>query len=104
MTNTALSLIRTYVPVGVGALVVWLTTLGVELDEATRNGLVVFLTGLGIAAYYTVVRLLEKRWPKIGVLLGATKQPEYSTPPVTERVDGTPNHFLREPVRNEPQW
>lgn len=96
MTNTVLSLIRTYVPVGVGALVAWLLTLGIELDETVRNGLVVGATGLVIAVYYTVVRLLEKRWPFFGVLLGSTKQPEYSTPPVTETVDAAP--ALREPV------
>lgn len=103
MTNTVLSLIRTYVPVGVGALVAWLVTLGIELSDDARNGLVVFLTGLAIAAYYTIVRLLEKRWPKIGVLLGAAKQPEYVTPPVSDKPVETPRH-LQEPVRNYPQY
>jgi hypothetical protein len=34
------------------------------------------------AVYYVVVRLVEGRNPAFGVLLGATKQPTYTTPDV----------------------
>lgn len=77
MNDALVSLIRTWVPIGVGSLISWLVTLGIELDAATESGLVVGLTGLIIAGYYTVVRLVEKRLPWVGVLLGSTKQPEY---------------------------
>ena len=77
MSNTILSLIRTYVPVAVGALVAWLLTLGVTLDPASETGLTVAGTGLLIAAYYTIIRLAERRWPWVGILLGSTAQPVY---------------------------
>lgn len=86
MTNTVLSLVRTYVPVAVGALAAWLLSLGVDLSAEAQTGLTVFLTGLIIAVYYTVARLLEKRWPAFGFLLGSTKQPEYVNPPATDKV------------------
>lgn len=77
MTNFVLSLIRTYVPIAVGAVVAWLVTLGVEVDVNTQAGLVVALTGVLQAVYYTVVRLLEKKFPKVGVLLGSATTPTY---------------------------
>ena len=73
------SLIRTYVPIVVGAFIAWLVTLGVEIDDSIQAGLVTALTGILIAAYYTVIRLLEKRWPKLSVLLGSSQIPaQYS--------------------------
>ncbi len=77
MSDTLTSLIRTYVPIVVGALVSWLITLGIEVDSTTQAGLVTGLTGVVTAAYYTIVRLLETRIPWIGVLLGTTKVPSY---------------------------
>lgn len=74
------SLIRTYVPVAVGAFIAWLVTLGVALDPATEAGLTTALTGVVIAAYYTVVRLLEKRWPFLSVLLGSSQMPAVYAP------------------------
>ena len=81
MTDTVLSLIRTYVPVAVGSFISWLVTLGVVLDPTAEAGLITALTGLLIAVYYTVARLLEKKWPFFGFLLGSKKQPEYVQPP-----------------------
>lgn len=78
-----LSLIRTYAPIVVGALAAWLLTLGVELDPQTQAGLIVALTGILQAVYYTLVRLLEQRWPWVGVLLGSTKTPTYTAPAST---------------------
>ena len=74
------SLIRTYVPIVVGALFAWFITLGVEIDDTLQSGLVTVLTGVLIAIYYTVVRLLEKRWPGLSVLLGSTEIPAQYTP------------------------
>lgn len=77
MSDIVTSLIRTYVPSAVGALLAWLLTLGVQVDAETQLGLVTALTGLLIALYYTLIRLLEKKYPKIGVLLGSAKKPTY---------------------------
>lgn len=80
MSDFVVSFIRTYVPILVGSLISWLTTKGLTLDETASAGLVVFLTGFLIAAYYGVVRLLEARFPQVGILLGSVKQPEYNEP------------------------
>lgn len=72
------SLIRTYVPVGVGALLSLLVTTGVlptPLPEDAAAGVVTAVTAVGIGAYYTLVRLLERWKPGFGVLLGSTQQP-----------------------------
>lgn len=79
MNSFIISQIRTYVPILVGALAAWLLTKGVELDTDTQAGLIVFLTGLLQGLYYLIVRLLEKRWPKVGVLLGVASKPVYRT-------------------------
>jgi uncharacterized membrane protein (DUF441 family) len=77
MSDFITSQIRTYVPIVVGALVAWLATLGLNLDASTQTGLVVALTGVTQALYYLIIRLIEKKYPKVGVLLGSAKSPEY---------------------------
>lgn len=76
MTTAIISWLRTIVPIGVGAAVSWLLTLGVELDADTQAGLIAGLTGVLIALYYTVARALESKWPVFGVLLGVAKTPD----------------------------
>ena len=78
MSDLITSFVRTYVPVIVGSLISFLATKGIEVDTTTSAALVTFLTGASILVYYTVIRLLEKRFPQIGVLLGSTKKPEYT--------------------------
>lgn len=80
MGNLVPSLIRTYVPIIVGTFISWLITLGVTLDVDTEAGLVAALTAILIAVYYTVVRLLEKKWPALSVLLGSSQIPAQYTP------------------------
>ena len=80
MNDVVISFIRTYVPIAVGSLISWLATKGLDIDAQTGQGLIVFLTGILIAAYYGVVRLLERQWPQFDVLLGSTKKPEYTEP------------------------
>lgn len=80
MSDTITSLIRTYVPIVVGSLISWLVTKNIVVDEATATALVTAFTGLMIGIYYTVVRVLEKKFPWLGVLLGSRKQPEYTEP------------------------
>lgn len=74
------SLIRTYVPVVVGSLVAWLISLGVAVDTSLQVGLVTALTGILIAVYYTVVRVLERKWPALSVLLGSSQIPAAYAP------------------------
>lgn len=75
--NFVTSLIRTYVPIGVGALASYLLTLGIDLDANAQLGLVTFLTALLQGLYYLIARLLEQRYPQLGVLLGSSKTPDY---------------------------
>ena len=77
MSNFITGLIRTYVPIIVGALVAWLATIGLQLDAESQTGLIVALTGLLQALYYLIVRWLETKFPKAGILLGKATVPEY---------------------------
>ncbi len=71
--------IRTYVPIVVGALLIWgETKWNIVLPEGADLGLVVFLTGALQAVYYAVVRALAHRWPVFGNLLVVNQQPQYS--------------------------
>lgn len=78
MSNFVTSLIRTYVPIAVGAVLSWLAVRGFELDQNATEGLVIFLTGVLQAAYYFVVRWLETRYPQFGVLLGKAREIKYT--------------------------
>ena len=103
MNTLVLSLIRTYVPVAVGAFVAWLLALGVELDEKSATGLTVALTGLLIAVYYTLVRLLERQWPAVGVLLGVAKSPDSYSKDAPASGDVLPDEGAPVPgVHDEP--
>lgn len=70
--NILMSLKRTLIPIGVGA--VSASFIGPYIDQATVRD---FLAGLIAAVYYTAVRFLEVQNPKIGVLLGAPNPPKY---------------------------
>ena len=79
MTDFVTSLIRTYVPIGVGALASYLVTRGIEIDANAQLGLVTFLTAVLQGVYYLIARILEARMPSIGgLLLGSSKKPEYT--------------------------
>ncbi|WP_353707595.1 hypothetical protein ABRQ22_17190 [Cellulosimicrobium sp. ES-005] len=77
MTDFVLSLVRTVVPIGVGALISWLALRGVEVEESAQNALISGATALIIAAYYAAARALETRWPWFGYLLGTRSEPTY---------------------------
>ena len=78
MTNYVTRLVRTYVPIIVGAFAAWLLTIGIEIDSDTQAGIIVALTGLLQAVYYTLVTLIAKKFPKLEVLLGSKQTPEYN--------------------------
>lgn len=79
MNALVLSLIRTWVPVAVGAVLSWLITLGITIPTDERYGFTTALTALVIGVYYAIVRVLETKFPQIGILLGAIAEPAYST-------------------------
>lgn len=77
------SLIRTYVPVGVGAVAAYLVGKNVTIDPATQIQITAILTAVLTAAYYTGVRALESRWPALGTVflgLGVKRKPGYAKP------------------------
>lgn len=78
LSDTIVSFLRTWTPVLVGSLLTWLgDSFGIILEGDPSTALVVGVTGLVIALYYGLVRILESRWPWFGVLLGSRKQPAY---------------------------
>lgn len=86
MSDYAISLIRTYVPVIVGAVLAWLGSIsifhpliaGMSYDQKTA--IYGAITAAVIGVYYTVVRGLERKFPQVGVLLGKKAEPVYSEP------------------------
>lgn len=77
MSDFVTSLIRTYVPIVVGALVAWLSSKGIAIDPSDVVGFTAFLGAAFSGLYYLIARLLERRFPQLGFLLGSAKKPEY---------------------------
>jgi hypothetical protein len=73
------SIIRTAVPYLVGLIVSAFTFAGVTVSDELRASLVSLVTFVIGTVYYVGVRFLEKKWPKIGVLLGVPTPPVYGT-------------------------
>lgn len=86
MSEQTPALVRTLVPMIVGAASTWLlTTLGVTLPLEPATELVTLILS---GAYYTVARWLEQRWPVLGaILLGSSKQPRYDSPGEPEELE-----------------
>lgn len=75
------SVIRTYVPIGVGFVLTLLARkYGVVIDDTISTSLTTGLAALVAAVYYAAVRLLEAKVPQLGWLLGLAAQPEYKAP------------------------
>jgi hypothetical protein len=77
MTDLIVSLIRTYVPWAVGAGIAYLVNAGFDIADDVSAAAAVAAVGLVSAAYYFAVRWLEAKFPWLGFLLGAPKQPTY---------------------------
>lgn len=81
MNDYVLSCIRTGVPIVIGAGVSYLARKhGIVVPKTLSAEATIWLTGAVTAAYYGIVRALEKRWPKVGILLGAARKPVYVAP------------------------
>lgn len=87
MSDAIVSLIRTYVAIWVPAATAWLADRGIDLpvDPAT-----VVVLAVAISCYYTLVRVLEARWPALGALLGAASAPVYPVRAGQARAHRTP--------------
>jgi hypothetical protein len=87
------SVIRTWVPVGLGSALSWVSLnyewLGLPAKPSATLSLTV--TGLVLAAYYLVARIVERKFPKVGRLLLAlnlTKaRPTYAEPDAATAVE-----------------
>lgn len=77
MNDKIIATIRTFVPTVVGTFVLFLSARGFELDAAAIAGLEAFVSGVAVAAYYILVRLVSERFPWVEALLGSRKTPEY---------------------------
>lgn len=77
MQDLFTSVVRTIIPYLVGAIVSWLTTKGLHLSEGELTSVTAYLTFLFGTLYYLVARALEKKWPKLGYLLGIPSEPTY---------------------------
>ncbi len=73
--NLLVSLKRTLVPIVVGAVAATFLAGYVDPDALEK-----VLSGVISAVYYTVVRLVETKFPGAGVLLGSKAQPVYEAP------------------------
>lgn len=71
--NLLLSIRRTVVPILVGLIMA--SFIGKYVDDVQELQNV--LSSVIAAVYYAVIRVIETKWPKIGVLLGAKSQPVY---------------------------
>ena len=80
MNDLITSLIRTWTPIIVGQLAGFLTAQGLDVGVDAIAGLTAFLGALFSALYYLAARLLERRFPQAGILLGKAKLVEYSAP------------------------
>lgn len=74
------SLVRTFTPIIVGAVLGWFTTAGITLDSEFEGAVTLLVSGVLSGVYYVAVRLLETYVaPRFGWLLGLAKAPEYDT-------------------------
>ncbi len=73
------SLIRTGVPVLVGLVATFLLVhFGLHISPDNIAAVTTWLIGIITVGYYALVRLAEKRWPKLGWLLGVPAQVAYT--------------------------
>lgn len=75
------SIIRTWCALLIGALASWLAKYGVDLDVETTS---IVVGGLVTGVLYALVRIVELRWPAVGILLGIRKAPSYTPAPAAD--------------------
>lgn len=78
------SVIRTWVPVGVGAALAWIAAKLFGVDPETQTNLITGITAFGGAAWYGLLRAVEPKlapWAR-ALLFLSTKLPTYAPAPV----------------------
>lgn len=78
LSDLITSLIRTAVPTLVGTVVSYLTVTGIKVPQSVSEWLISVLFFVFAFGYYAIVRLLEKKYPKMGWLLGNPSKPTYT--------------------------
>lgn len=74
LSDWLVSWLRTNVAAWIPTVAAWLASYGVDLPVEPSS---VAIVSLAVSGYYTLVRLLEARWPAVGVLLGWKAAPSY---------------------------
>lgn len=77
LTDYSASVVRTVTPLLVGLIV---SLVGTKLAGINEESLTPVITIVVAAAYHALVRALEQKWPKLGMLLGWDSSPAYSKP------------------------
>lgn len=106
LSDTAISAIRTGVPMGVGILAAAITNgLGVEVPAVAAESLSYGVIAFASLAYYGAARKLEQKFPKWGWLLGVPKAPVYDLPPAETESRSVldPDGTLRE-IHSVTRW
>lgn len=75
--NYGKQIARTYAPMLAGYIVSFFSMMGIHVTSEARAWLAGAITAVAGAAYYLVVTLLEKKWPKLGALIGVPERPQY---------------------------
>lgn len=73
----ATSIIRTVVPIIVGAIASALATVGFQLSDKGQELIGTVLGALIAIVYYVAARALEQKFPAAGALLGKPSRPVY---------------------------
>jgi ABC-type spermidine/putrescine transport system permease subunit II len=82
ISDYVISLIRTIVPVAVGAVATWLLTkYAFHVNSGVQGSITALLTALVTSGYYAGIRFLETKFPKgpWGMFLGHIARPVYVT-------------------------
>ena len=77
--NNVPAIVRTVVPLVVGALLSWFITRGLDLSQY-ENAINAWVMIAVTTLYYSLFKWLESKWPFFGYFLGSKKQPVYVNP------------------------
>jgi len=73
------AVVRTATGYLVGLLATLLASANIEVSDEFNGDLTLVVSFLVGTLYYVIVKALEKKWPKIGWLLGSPNAPVYPT-------------------------
>lgn len=80
-SDTAISYIRTGAPALAGLIIGWAVSTGLPVTGNALDALTAVLVGVFTFAWYAGVRLIEKKIPAAGWLLGVPRTPTYPPKP-----------------------